>query len=340
MESTPIPLKWVGPIRVSGPQAVGEIEVPLATYESPLWPSVARGARVSRACPEGVACRVLDACMTRSVLVEADSAGALHDVVRALPDRMEVLRAAAAEGSRFTRLREGQPQIIGNLLYLRLVFTTGDAAGHNMATAAAERVLNRLLADFPGLRYVSISGNLCCDKKPAAVNAFLGRGRSTVAEAAIPRVACEKILRATPEAIADLNTRKNLLGSLAAGSLRAGNAHFANMLLAFYLATGQDAANIVEGSQGITWAEARPDALYFSVTLPHLIVGTVGSGKGRPEVEAALTRLGCCAPRAPGENADRLAALVAAAVWCGELSLLAAQTRPGELMRAHLALER
>ncbi len=340
MESIPVPLKWVGPIRVSGPAAEGEIEVPLATYESPLWPSVGRGARVSRACPDGIACRVLDACMTRSVLVAADAAADLHEVVQALPARADALRAAAAEGSRFTRLRDWHPEIVGNQLFLRLAFTTGDAAGHNMATAAAERVLNRLFADFPVLRYVSISGNLCCDKKPAAVNAFLGRGRSAVAEAAIPRAACGKILRATPEAIADLNTRKNLLGSLAAGSLRAGNAHFANMLLAFYLATGQDAANIVEGSQGITWAEARPDALYFSVTLPHLIVGTVGSGKGLPEVEAVLARLGCRESRPPGANADRLAALIAAAVWCGELSLLAAQTRPGELMRAHLALER
>ena len=32
--------------------------------------------------------------------------------------------------------------------------------------------------------------------------------------------------------------------------------------------------------------------------------------------------------------------ICAATVWCGEISLLAAQTNPGELMRAHLSLER
>ena len=46
--STEIPTRWVGPIRMSGNAADGEFEVPLATYETPLWPSVGRGARISR----------------------------------------------------------------------------------------------------------------------------------------------------------------------------------------------------------------------------------------------------------------------------------------------------
>ena len=137
-----------------------------------------------------------------------------------------------------------------------------------------------------------------------------------------------------------LNTRKNLLGSLLAGSIRSANAHYANMLLGFYLATGQDAANIVEGSQGITRAEERDGDLYFSCTLPNVIVGSVGNGKGLPEVEEALTKLGCRQEREPGENGRRLAVLAAATVLCGELSLLAAQTNPGELMRSHVVLER
>ena len=106
--------------------------------------------------------------------------------------------------------------------------------------------------------------------------------------------------------------------------------------------TGQDAANIIEGSQGIVHAETRDGDLYFSCTLPNLIVGTVGNGKGATlaTVEAHLQALGCREARPAGENARRLAAICAATVLCGELSLLAAQTNPGELMRAHLALER
>jgi hydroxymethylglutaryl-CoA reductase (NADPH) len=112
------------------------------------------------------------------------------------------------------------------------------------------------------------------------------------------------------------------------------------MLLAFYLATGQDAANIVEGSQGTTLAEVREDALYFSTTLPNLILGTVGNGKGLPFVQENLEKMGLCEDRPAGENARRLACLCAATVLCGELSLLAAQTNPGELMQAHRKWER
>jgi hydroxymethylglutaryl-CoA reductase (NADPH) len=53
-----------------------------------------------------------------------------------------------------------------------------------------------------------------------------------------------------------------------------------------------------------------------------------------------LARLGCREAREPGANARRLALICAAAVLCGELSLLAALTNPGELMTAHRKLER
>ena len=42
-----VPMRWVGPIKVTGNVATTETKVPLATYESPLWPSVGRGAKIS-----------------------------------------------------------------------------------------------------------------------------------------------------------------------------------------------------------------------------------------------------------------------------------------------------
>ena len=53
-----------------------------------------------------------------------------------------------------------------------------------------------------------------------------------------------------------------------------------------------------------------------------------------------LARLGCSEEAESGANARRLAQICAATVLCGELSLLAAQTNQGELMQAHLTLER
>ena len=335
-----IPMRKVGPIRLSGPEVEGEAQVPLATFETPLWPSVERGARVT-AQAGGIRAAIFDERMTRSVLVDAPGAQGALELVRFVEAHRDELGNVAAGTSRFARLKDVHVEVVGHLVYIRFEFSTGDAAGHNMVTRAADALLAWILEKRPECAYGSISGNYCCDKKASAVNGILGRGKYVVAETLIPRRLVERYLHTTPEKIAELNLRKNWIGTSLAGGLRSANAHFANMLLAFYLATGQDAANIVEGSQGFVLAEARgEEGLYFSVTLPNLIVGTVGNGKGLPFVEENLRELGCLEAREPGANARRLAAICAATVLCGELSLLAAQTNPGELMAAHLRLER
>jgi hydroxymethylglutaryl-CoA reductase (NADPH) len=337
---TQIPTSWVGPLRLSG-DVVGDQEVPLATYETPLWPSVGRGARVSRLVPDGIRVTVVDERMTRSSLFVAETAAAAVAASRDILARHDELAEVVSSQSRHAKLIDLDTEIVGNLLFVRFALTTGDASGHNMVTLAAEALMARILAAHPELEYGSISGNYCSDKKATAVNGILGRGRNVIAEILIPAELVTAQLRSSAARIVELNTRKNLVGSTIAGALRSANAHYANMLLAFYLATGQDAANIVEGSQGITYAEVRGDGdLYFSCTLPNLIVGTVGNGKNLPGIDAALERLGCREEREPGGNARRLAALIAATVLCGELSLLSAQTNPGELMASHLLLER
>ncbi|MFF9481529.1 hydroxymethylglutaryl-CoA reductase [Streptomyces sp. NPDC014733] len=335
-----VPMRWVGPLRISGNVATTETQVPLATYESPLWPSVGRGAKVSMLTERGIVATLTDERMTRSVLVEAADAQTALAAARTLRTRTDELQQVVRGCSRFARLIGIRHEINANLLFLRFEFATGDAAGHNMVTLASDALLQHLLKTVPGISYGSVSGNYCTDKKATAINGILGRGKNVVTELLVPRDVVRRVLRTTAAGIAELNIRKNLLGTLLAGGVRSANAHYANMLLGFYVATGQDAANIVEGSQGVTTAEDRDGDLYFSCTLPNLIVGTVGHGKGLGFVETALARLGCRDAREPGENARRLAVLAAATVLCGELSLLAAQTNPGELMRAHVQLER
>lgn len=336
----PIPMRWVGPMKLSGHLIEEKLSVPLATYETPLWPSVGRGARISTLCEEGIKVSVIDERMTRSILLEAEDAYAAHQAIQSLKARMDDLNEVVAKSSRFAKLIDLNSQVVGNLIYLRLEFTTGDASGHNMVTNAADHLIPWILAEYPHLQYSSISGNYCSDKKATAVNGILGRGKYVVCEILIPRDIVERRLHSTPEKIVDLNIKKNLIGTMIAGGLRSANAHYANMLLAFYLATGQDAANIIEGSQGVVHAEVRNGDLYFSCTLPNLIVGSVGNGKGIDFVEENLERLGCRDDREPGANARRLAAICGATVLCGELSLIAAQTNPGELMQSHLQMER
>jgi len=61
---------------------------------------------------------------------------------------------------------------------------------------------------------VALSGNLCSDKSPPPPSTpSRGRGRSVTADVRIPREVVEERLHTTPEAVAELNTRKNLVGS-------------------------------------------------------------------------------------------------------------------------------
>ena len=337
-----IPLKKIGPVKIGGPTLQGEYLIPLATYETPLWASCNRGAKLSRL-TAGIQVICTQETMTRSILIEGESAIITHQCIESLksPEIFEELSLEVSKTSRFAKLQKLTFHPVGRQLFIRIEIYSGDASGHNMATKAAEQILSWILKKHPELSYVSLSGNACSDKKVSAINSILGRGRSMIAEILIPRDLVEKHCRTTPEKLAEINLKKNLLGSHVAGSIRSANAHVANTLLAFYLATGQDAANIVEGSQAITTCEVTPSGdLYFALTLPNLIVGTVGNGKHLPKVQDELEALDLTQPRATGENARRLAALCAAASLCSELSLLAALTNPNELMRAHTLLER
>ena len=206
--STPIPTRWIGPLTICGNAMNDTVRVPLATYESPLWPSTARGAKVAEHCG-GVRCTIVDERMARSVLLTAADAASAFAALQSIHARRDELAAVIAATSRFARLLDLHAEIVGNLLYLRLECSTGDASGHNMITKAADAAISWLLAEYPQLAYGSISANYCTDKKASAVNGILGRGKNVIAELTIPRRICERFLRTTPEQIVALNTRKN-----------------------------------------------------------------------------------------------------------------------------------
>lgn len=58
-------------------------------------------------------------------------------------------------------------------------------------------VVALLQGHFPHAQLVSISGNLCADKKAAAVNWLEGRGKSVVCEATISAAVVEATLKTT-----------------------------------------------------------------------------------------------------------------------------------------------
>ncbi|MDL5361519.1 hydroxymethylglutaryl-CoA reductase (NADPH) [Halalkalicoccus sp. NIPERK01] len=321
-----LPMGVVGPIPINeggeGGAAEGEFYLPLATTEGALVASVNRGCSVIRT-SGGAAARVTKSGMTRAPVFRVSGIAEAAEIVEWVEDNIEKLREKAEGTTSHGELLDITPYVVGDNVFLRFRFDSKDAMGMNMVTIATQAACDRIEEETPA-SLVALSGNLCADKKPAAINAIEGRGRSVTADVTIPREVVEKRLHTTPEAIAEANTRKNLIGSAKAGSL-GFNAHAANTIAAAFLATGQDAAQVVEGANAITTAEARDDSLYASLSIASLEVGTVGGGTKLPTQREALDVLGLRGGGdPPGSNADALAEVIATGALAGELSLLAA----------------
>jgi len=317
-----IPMGVAGPVTIDGGAYDGETYLPLATTEGALLASVNRGLSVIDD-SGGAAARVTKRGMTRAPVFRVSGIAESQALADWTRDNVEKLRAAAESTTSHGKLMDVTPYVVADNVYLRFRYDTADAMGMNMATIATRAAADVVEAETDA-SLVALSGNMCTDKKPAAINAVEGRGRSVTAEVKIPREMVEKTLKTSPEAISEVNTRKNLLGSAKAASL-GFNAQAANVVAAMYLATGQDAAQVVEGSNAIVSMEAREDGLYAAISMASIEVGTVGGGTKLPTQAEGLDVLGIRGGGDPaGSNADALAECVAVGALAGELSLLSA----------------
>lgn len=317
-----IPIGVAGPLTVDGSSAAGTAYLPLATTEGALVASVNRGCSAIQAAG-GANARVFQSKMTRAPVFRVENVHEAGTVASWVRENEEQLAAAAAETTNHGELLDVTPYVVGDSVFLRFGYDTKDAMGMNMATIATEAACELLERETPA-DLVALSGNLCTDKKPAAINAIEGRGRTVGADVVLTRERVENRFDTTPEAIEEANTRKNLIGSAKAGSL-GFNAHAANVVAAVFLATGQDAAQVVEGGNAITTVDVRGDELYASVTIASLDVGTVGGGTKLPTQAEALDILGVRGGGdPPGTNADAFAERIAVGALAGELSLLGA----------------
>jgi len=311
----------------------------MATTEGALIAGVNRGVKAVTL-SGGARAKVLYDGMARAPLIWTPSVDEAYKLASWIRENLEALKSEVKKVTRHGELVNVQTFIVGNVLWPRFVFKTGDAMGMNMATIASDRLCSFILERYGGsVKCVTVSGNLCTDKKPSAINRVLGRGKYVVAEAIIKGDVVRKVLKTTAEDVHYANVSKNLLGNAVAGS-PSFNGHVANMIAAIFIATGQDVAQVVESSMAYTWTEVRGEDLYISVTLPSLEVGTVGGGTWLPTQREALALLGVAGGGdPPGTNALKLAEIVSATVLAGELNLLASQVT-GELAKAHERLGR
>lgn len=331
------------PVGVAGPITVDNKSyfLPMATTEGALVASTTRGCK---AISESGGCHteVLRDGMNRAPVLSAGSARECAEVARWIQSNIEEVKAAFNSTSNFARLQEVKSIVVGRNLFLKFRSVTGDGMGMNMVGKGTDKALSFLLTKFPNIKVVALSGNVCTDKKPSAVNWIDGRGKSIVVEATLTRSVVQKILKTTPEAMVEVNIAKNLIGSAVAGSIGGNNAHASNIVTAMFIATGQDPAQNVESSNCMTNMELTAENdLYVAVTMPSVEVGTIGGGTILAPQSASLRLLGVKGsdPHEPGKNARQLARLVGAGVLAGEISLIAALSS-GHLISAHMALNR
>lgn len=334
-----VPMGIAGPIRVKGDYADGEYYIPLCTTEGALVASVNRGcSAISES--GGAKAKIIRDYMARAPLFITPSIEHAYKLVQWIEDHRKEIEGVFNSVDPFVKLIDIQHWIVGRNVWIRFVANTFDAMGMNGVTMASDKAGKFIEENVKFARMLSLSGNLCVDKKPSAVNWLLGRGKTVIAEALLERETVMDKLKTTPEDVVEVCLRKNLLGSGLAHAYGL-NAHVANIVAAIFIATGQDCAQVVESSMAITTAELTPQGdLYISITMPSLEVGTVGGGTGLPTQREALTIMGCAGPgNPPGSNAKKFAEIVAAACLAGELSLLSALAA-GHLAQAHARLGR
>jgi hydroxymethylglutaryl-CoA reductase (NADPH) len=329
-----LPVGVAGPLRVNGLVAQGDYYVPLATTEAALVASYHRGAGVVTLAG-GCTTLILNEGVGRAPAFAFHTILEAGNFVQWCIAHTEDLRTAADATSRHGRLRDLRFTVEGNHVYVLIEFTTGDASGQNMVTISTQAVCDHIAANCPVKpAYFFVEGNMSGDKKASAQSFQSVRGRKVTAEVRLPLQIVERHLHTTPERMVDY-WRMSALGGVMSGTIGI-QGHYANGLSALFIACGQDAACVSEAAVGMTRFEVDTDGgLYAAVTLPNLIVGTVGGGTALPSQSACLDILGLAGPG----HARAFAEVCAALALAGELSIIAALSA-GEFARAHQRLAR
>lgn len=329
-----LPIGLAGPLRVNGLFARGDYYLPLATSEAALVASYHRGAAlISQA--GGCTALLLAEGVSRSPGFAFPSLREAGLFVAWCVEHLDALKSAAATTTRHGALTDLRITVEGNHVYLLCEFLTGDASGQNMATIATEAIVAWIIANTPvPPEYFFVEANMSGDKKASAQSFLSVRGKKVTAEVLLPAELVAKVLHTTAERMTDY-WRMSALGGVLSGTIGV-QGHYANGLAALYIACGQDAACIAESAVGMTRFEVRAGgALYASVTLPNLMVGTVGGGTGLPTQRAALELMGLYG----AGKARALAEVCAGMALAGELSIIGALAA-GEFTRAHQKLAR
>ena len=327
--SITLPLGVAGPLSILGEYAKGEYYIPLATTEGALIASVSRGAKATF--EKGIITTVQKVGVTRGPVLKAKTIGGAQKIEKWIWEHMDDLVKKTEETSTHIKLMDLTVKKAGLYVFIRFSFDTDKAMGMNMATITTQHIVG-YIAEKTHSTVVAVAGNFDIDKKPAWINSIFGRGYTVQAEAIISKEAVLTILKTYSQKLFEVWKTKCLIGSALSGSI-GFNAHHANIVAAFYAATGQDIAHVVEGSLGMTIVDILEDeSLYISVNVPSIMVGTIGGGTKLITQSEARNIIKTDSPFV-------LTEVLGGAILAGELSLLSSLSE-GTLASSHKKLGR
>ncbi len=332
--TTTVPTGIIGPLRVIGSAAQGDFFIPLSTTEGALVASYHRGAKACFLAGGATSICLVEG-VQRSPVFKFKNLGDLGSFIIWIFKNMDEFENITKATSRFANLVDMKTNIEGNHLILTFEYHTGDAAGQNMVTICTDEICKFIIEHAPVKPlFWFIEGNYSGDKKATAMSFANVRGKKVTAEICLSKKIVNEVLKSTPEAMAEY-WRSSTIGTIQSGSIGA-QGQYANGLTALFLATGQDVACISEAAVGITRIEVTAEGdLYTSVTLPNLIVATIGGGTCLPTQMECLNMMDCY-----GEGkARKFAEICGALVLAGEISIAAAISA-GHFSQAHKNLGR
>lgn len=329
-----IPVGVAGPLLAKGLHARGPYFLPLATHEAALVASYHRGCLAINDAG-GCVTAVLNEGVSRSPgyafnsLVEAGSF-ALWAI-----ENQDTFKAIAEKTTSHGKLVDLRITVEASNVYLNFEYNTGNAAGQNMVTMATEAVCEYIEQNSPvPPRHWYVEANMSGDKKASLLSFVSVRGKKVSAEARLSADVLNRSLKTTAKSM-ESYWRMSSMGGVLSGTIGV-QGHYANGLAALYIACGQDAACVSESSVGTTRLEAFDDgSLYAAVTLPNLIVGTVGGGTSLPSQNVCLKIMNL----SESDDANSFAEICAGMCLAGELSIISALAE-GDFTRAHRVLAR
>lgn len=346
--SVEIPLGIVGPLIFNNPEPE-LVYTAVGTLEGALVYSMNRGARVISKCG-GVSASVKHQKMLRApmfIFENQENAQIFQDFSQL---HFDFIKQTAESYSNHAKLIEIEGIIIDNSLTLRFYYSTGDASGQNMTTTCTWHAVLQLIEKFNtahphiAVDYV-IEGNGASDKKVSQNNIQQGRGVHVTAECFLTDSVIQDVLRTTAKKIHQFIGPSKKLAEK--DGMLGYNINVANSIASIFVATGQDLACIHESGTGFldvqyieehSFPENWPHSeggLHLTLTLPNLVIGTLGGGTHLPKQAQCLEMMGC---KGQGK-VNRFAQLITSFALGLEISTYAAIVS-GEFAKAHEKLGR